>query len=223
MKRLRPIAIVGVVLSLGWLMFPFAEPKEPSYQGRRLSEWITDYETGVSGVIIGQKRVEVMRSARHAVKAIGTNAIPTLLQWLQATNSPKKVTLNKLLDKQSLIHFRFRGAGDWQLMAAEGFNLLGNDAEPAVPALTQLLGSEDKNLWARVWDCFFLIEQDKKILSPIILQLLHNQNVNIRFGAADYLSKVHKDEAEKAGIYKMFPELKPPTTNTLETNSPAAK
>jgi lipopolysaccharide export system protein LptC len=43
MKRLPVIVIVVVVLLLGQLVFHNATPKEPSYQGRTLTQWVREY------------------------------------------------------------------------------------------------------------------------------------------------------------------------------------
>lgn len=43
MKRLGIIVIVAGFLITGWVVFQPAKPKEPSYQGRTLMQWLIEY------------------------------------------------------------------------------------------------------------------------------------------------------------------------------------
>jgi HEAT repeat protein len=88
---------------------------EPRYDGKTLSEWL---ETKT--YLPGTKEVDPAREAqvKVAVRAIGTNALPYLLDWLAADET------------------RFRGS--------LGFSILGKAAAPAIPALSSMLtGTND--------------------------------------------------------------------------------
>jgi hypothetical protein len=81
---------------------------EPRYLDKSLSEWIPLARDR------GQVFVPIDRRAPSAVRQIGTNAIPWLLQWLRS-DQPETVRLG-----------------------LEGFALLGPSAKPAMPELLEM-------------------------------------------------------------------------------------
>jgi RNA polymerase sigma factor (sigma-70 family) len=85
-------------------------PSEPSYQGRRLSEWLEDIEFG--------QPQEKRQKAGEAVRHMGVKTLPFLLTALAP-------------DKQATDH-RYN-------QAAWAFDALGPIAGPAIPQLTKLL------------------------------------------------------------------------------------
>src|ERR1700722_3235020 len=177
MKRPRVILILFAILLLGVLVFCLIQPREPSYHGRKLSEWLRDYGGNSRGLVsaIGRSGVRgPTDAAEQAVRAIGTNAIPTFLRWVQTIDSPMKEKWNALLDKQSVIRFRFHKPGEFLNMAYTGFTILGQDALPAIPDLMQLMKSQDITIRIRAVDCMCKITVDKAVLLPSFLQVLQD-------------------------------------------------
>jgi hypothetical protein len=87
--------------------------------------------------LIKQKR----RRDEEAIRQIGTNGLPTLLDIVSVEQWNRKLVLSKLKSKD----FR-EGAGRKDVptdtlrgMAVDGFAILGTNAEPAIPQLTKLL------------------------------------------------------------------------------------
>jgi hypothetical protein len=223
MKRLRIILISLAVLLVGVLVLCLVQPKEPSYQGRKLSEWLRYYyESGWDLDKFADVGAST-RASEHAVKEIGTNAIPALLRWLKTKASPIKIKLNSLLDRQSVISFRFKTTNDWSKLAECGFLMLGDDAMPAVPALVRLSNSQDEKQREHALLCILYIDKDKKRLLPVLLQLFRSPTNDLTSTLAQYLDSNYPNDAERAGVYKMFPDLKPSTTNGAGTNLPAAQ
>ncbi len=228
MKRLRVIAIVVAVLLAGCLVIYFATPKEPSYQGRTLTQWFWKFNRLRGDVAAYDTtlppHLEEFKSSERAIRAIGTNAIPTLLAWVRdAKSTPIRERLNLLLERQTLIRFRFRLPVEKLWMAEECFDLLGTNALPAVPALVQLLQSPKMYQRQNAIDALSNITHDRTVMLPLLLPLLHSSDEDVRFRAAFCLREKFPDEAEKAGVYEMFPRLKPSTTNSVPANPPAAK
>jgi len=223
MKRLRVIVIAAVVLFLGWLLSHRIEPREPSYQGRRLSTWIYDYFDATRPHSKFPDPRATRQAAQHAIKEMGTNAIPTLLQWLQATDSPMKTRLNSLLNKQHYVRFRFLTAGQKQSMADLCLQTLGKDALPAVPALIKICQSGGSSQRAWALGSLLSITRDRETVLPLLLDLFHGPDASAQVVAAIYLHDNYPDAAEKAGVYQKFPQWKHSATNTVETNSPAAR
>src|SRR5579862_6987208 len=95
-------AAVGI-LWLGWRL-----PREPVYQGKRLSIWLQGYQTN---------RVQMT----EAVRAIGTNSIPTLLRLLREDDSSLKSMLLKLLAKQKRFKMPYTPAAECNREGLTGF------------------------------------------------------------------------------------------------------
>ena len=218
--------IIVVVLLLGWLVFRPTEPKEPSYQGRKLSEWIDEWAETTWKITPSLDDKATSQAAKVAVKVIGTNALPILLEWLKAKDSPLKSRLNSCLDRQSYIQFRFRTSDYWYGMAMAGFALLGDDAKTAIPDLKKLSLSGDAGHRRGVFDCLCSVDEGKGLLLPLILEKLHDPDDRMQVMAGLHLNYYYPEEAEKAGVYQMFPKLnfpKPKPSIKVATNSPATK
>lgn len=132
------VAACGVLAVVAGLFWPSGEP-EPRYQGKKLSEWIAvPYLNGTD--LNDAKRAEA------AVREIGTNALPYLIRWI---NHPTPVVptrvdaaIEKLNQKtgQQWIAFRYKKS-QRASYSAWAFHILGPQAGPAIPQLTQLLRS----------------------------------------------------------------------------------
>lgn len=113
---------------------------EPSYQGKRLSWWVVQYEQNPAG----------REEAQRAIAQIGTNALPTLLQWINYEEPPWRTKLVDRFDPGGrpprritvfLRHVAMGGAGRRARAANEGFMALGTKAHPAIIELATLMGS----------------------------------------------------------------------------------
>src|SRR5882724_2417304 len=71
--------IIIILLACGVFIaaavFFIRHDREPSYQGRSLTEWMTAYNVASSA--------EETDEATKAIRQLGTNAIPHLLKWIQ--------------------------------------------------------------------------------------------------------------------------------------------
>lgn len=171
-----------VVSTAGWLVSPTAPP-EPRYQGRRLTEWLADTEFSDAGGYLSA-------SATKAIRAMGTNALPYLLWMVESEkDSPPKNRANRLLEKQSVIKFRFTSYSYGCGPGADGFGPLGETAAPAVPRLMKLLENPRTSLQAR----FALM----RIGFPAVLSLaeaLTSKSAHVKAVAAEVLSYMPRDQ-----------------------------
>jgi len=163
---------------------------EPSYQSKKLSQWLSLYQKA-------DPNTPDETRARNAVRAIGTNGIPTLVQMLTSTD----------LEVQDAGH--------------KGFEILGSSAAQAVPALAKLLTGTNKLvrftaaqalgeigapalpvLMAGLTNRSFAIGTDSALAIvnlgtnaapaiPILLNDLQNPNHFYRERAADALGNLH--------------------------------
>lgn len=81
-------AILATVVVATWVLVlqVVPAPQEPSYEGKRLSEWVIDLN--------GEFTVEQAR----ALDAMGTNAIPHLLRWVAYDTPPWKTHAYRVMN-----------------------------------------------------------------------------------------------------------------------------
>ena len=136
MKKKRLILLVlSVIVLLGVLtavIISVSEPTEPTYQGKRLSYWLREYDLSRET----KKREAINQALREN---INTNAIPTLLRLLRAKDSASKLKLMWALERIPLIKFHYWPAEPRNRAAGIGFGILGSNAAPAVPELMEIL------------------------------------------------------------------------------------
>lgn len=145
-KRKRFLVAALVVALLGWLAWTSLRgpASEPVYQGKSLRAWLVQLEDADS-------QVERDKAAA-AVRQIGTNAIPTLLQMLREEESPFITTFLAWRGgwyNPFEIHI-WGGPSDVAQRAAAGFDELGPAAASAVPELARML---DQNISRECTSC----------------------------------------------------------------------
>src|SRR5438046_10104834 len=92
-KKRFCVVLIGGGVTVGALVPIFNREREPSYGGKRLSEWVEGYATGKRSE---ERRVGKEDSARQAVGRMGTNAIPFLIKWMRY-EMPKQPTCKSRL------------------------------------------------------------------------------------------------------------------------------
>jgi hypothetical protein len=135
-------AVLAVVLLIGVLAAFVTREKEPAYQGRSLSEWLSAYDQA--------NATAPAKEAEAAIQQIGTNALPCLLECVRYERPKRGIrpALAHLLRvmphafrRQALVEWAYdeRGAS----RAGRGimaFAILREDqARPAIPELARLL------------------------------------------------------------------------------------
>jgi hypothetical protein len=169
---LGSLALIGALAILTWNLLP-TTAKEPVYEGKTLSQLLFHREADFIWMpndfyghihdelwsdLVSQPVVEDTRSPRAApifnpLSRIDTNTIPLLLQWMEARSTPwdrvrdiagerLPLQLGFLVDPYMIGAWSSR-AGRWRIAAQEGFGWLGTNAEPALPALSNLLHSAE--------------------------------------------------------------------------------
>jgi hypothetical protein len=108
-----------------------AADAEPSHNGRPLSDWLADVRAGPGFSIVGRPN-----PPKDAVRAMGTNAIPTLLKWISYERSPS----DNFPPAPEVPHWRWHTLNPDELgdAADSGFGFLGPVALPAIPELVRL-------------------------------------------------------------------------------------
>jgi hypothetical protein len=153
--------------------------REPSYKGYSLYEWLCDYEAidrsyPLRDRVLTQGALEgALREPTAAIRQIGTNAIPSLLAWIE--NGP---SLSRIHD----LNASEREALHRAQLAVIGFELLGAEGRSACPALGRLASDPRKEDVAEpALDALVNIGGDAV---PELVSILTNTNAPWRFKAA---------------------------------------
>jgi len=166
------VGIVSAVLGAILVVVFWSGPKEPKYQGKKLSEWL-------AGVYKNPSETTV------AVKSIGTNAIPFLLTWIREVDSARYAKRAALVAKfpawVKRIHLvanwmggdgRERSERGWR--AVEGFRILAIEGAPAIRDLVTLY-TNSASVWVVRQASHSLAHLGKDGLPPLI-EALSNPN-----------------------------------------------
>ncbi|MDB6065659.1 MAG: repeat-containing protein [Pedosphaera sp.] len=183
-KRARIVLALAVVAFVGGVVWLELQPKEPVYERKGLSEWLEDY------INLPPDELE---KANQAVRHIGTNAVPTLLRYLQAKDSPLTDRLFALAQKQHFIKVYHISARERQFEGALGFRGLGAKAKDAIPLLRKLYEDATPEGRARIAWALGEIGPEAKSTIPLLLRALGDANVELRASAAHALGGIHAE------------------------------
>jgi HEAT repeat protein len=137
-KRVK-IALAVVFALVGVFVWRMAQPSEPVYKGKTLSKWLKVYTPLIWRVKGPEELSEAEQDANAAVRQAGTNAIPTLLRMLRAKDSTLTTKLLDFAQWQSIFKIDYPRAEGWNLAALRGFEMLGAQAQSAVPAIIDVV------------------------------------------------------------------------------------
>lgn len=144
--------ILGLIV-LAVVCFAFLQPRaEPKYQGRYLSEWLATYDAARHRLAVStvhnpsDPNQQALAQAEHAVRAIGTNALPYLVAWIDSDLPPWRTNLRaklpRWLARRDVVTRAILGGAFYRSGAAVfGFKILGTNATPAIPELEALMKS----------------------------------------------------------------------------------
>jgi len=127
------LVLLGVIVLAG---FKAMQPKEPEYQGRKLSEWVQ---------FIGHDKTKQQNTeALAALRAMGPNLFPPLIDQLCDKIPKWKWWLSEIAWEHGMDPFDNFGGNPVQINAYGAFLALKKDAYPAIPMLVQRLEIEDE-------------------------------------------------------------------------------
>ena len=136
MNRRRILLTIALIIGAFTLIVSTLK-KEPMADGKTISQWLE---------ILGDGHSDKRELAAAAILKIGTNAIPWMLHEIKQGNSPAKLWLQEQTERQSLIKFTFEDKDKHREHAEAAFEILGEAAASAIPALMKLMEKEH-NLW----------------------------------------------------------------------------
>jgi hypothetical protein len=121
------LATAVVVAAAGWFLFS-GDDGEPSYHGRKLSEWIVRYGEAETN---SPQRLE----AAGAIQHIGTNGLAHVMELIQYESGPWREGMKEVLGDG----FRDRRLEAARFASMYWFGTVGPDARSAIPKLLQIL------------------------------------------------------------------------------------
>jgi hypothetical protein len=132
-RQIALFAVLGLTIAVAGL---FAlRPREPVYEGRRLTEWLQELD---KTPFTKESRDQAIEAVRH----IGTNAIPFLEQLLRPDPWWKQKFI-ELSRKSPKVRLRLTRAARRQRLAVRGIEALGPLAKPLIPMMIELLKEGD--------------------------------------------------------------------------------
>jgi hypothetical protein len=158
--------LVAVLGGVAWLVLRPGET-EPVYQGKPLSVWLRSFDMGTA-----KEEADV---AADAVRHIGTNALPMLLEMIRSKDSKWESIVIEVNRRQSLVHLPLELGLARRMRAASAFHALGAEARPAVPALVEVLFNNPDNTEASL----ALVAIGPEAIPPL-MQALTNGDPKIR-------------------------------------------
>jgi HEAT repeat protein len=183
-RLLFAVALVGI---LSWFAWFILKPREPSYQGRSLSNWLEEASEGGFGIY-----PDARPEAVNAIRQIGTNAIPTLLKMAKAKDSKLTFFLRKWNNRFPRLDLPFFPTEEMRGLAVTGFYVLGPKAKSAVPGLTGLLKSDDEDIRITAALCLGCLHEEAKPAVPELMKEFEREvsRTNQIFAAAFALGKI---------------------------------
>jgi len=179
-KRMRLLGMVAAGIALATLLIAIRHEREPCYQDRPISQWMRQTRHA-DEEYWNPETDPAWQATTHAVKQMGHDAIPFLLKWAQAHQSPLEEKLCYGLNQ----HLRFQLPTRWEfwnrnMMAISGFTMLGNEAKAAWPTLIRLTYDTDwERRYVALW-CLFESRPDEETFLPVLLRLSHDPNPRIQ-------------------------------------------
>ena len=180
--------LVGVVV--GWLAWRASGRREPVFEGRTLSNWLDHHVA--SSAASPPYGSPGWKEADDAIRHIGTNGIPTLLQMLRAKDRPPWV--RKLIEtarRFGLRRLQYRYAVDLHEEAEYAFEMLGSTAASAVPELIRIY---EQNLSPSSQSCTALalghIGRGAEAALPVLIHDFAHTNADVRFHAVSAVMSI---------------------------------
>ena len=193
MKKRRQIGlllVLGLVISV--VAFIVLSTREPAYQGKRLSQWLEEFNRVNPG--------EINQEAESAMLQIGTNALPFLVRNLCSLDPHYKLTLMQWYNKWSPKKILFKPLADRQGPTLMAFYVLGKAGKlgPAAEPYITALGDKLNSRYGPDAAAFALLQIGAKSM-PCLSDALENSNPLVRQWAAIALAKLNL-EFEKRGF-----------------------
>jgi hypothetical protein len=182
------VLFVGTVLALLFLWTTIQ--REPIFEGRTLSSWLDHHVA--SSAANPPYNSPAWKKADEALRSIGTNAIPTLLEMIQAKDPPSIVlTLRQMAERHLWMRPIYRYARFRNEEAEYAFEVLHTNAITAVPGLIEIY---EKDISPSSQRCAALalghIGRGAQAALPVLIRHFTHTNNDVRFYAVSAVMSI---------------------------------
>jgi hypothetical protein len=178
---MRPKLLVLVLCVVGILSLFFMlsrQVPEPMYEGRPLSEWVVRSFTPQ----YHRDDSEVQRGT-HAIREIGTNAIPHLLRWIRHEEHPWKTRLREITSERLGRHFFNSRDPFLGYCAVLAFGVLAPVPDQTIEQLARLARkTESRDVAVRALEAMGLSRNSNAI--PPLVEIIMGHQTELRGSAA---------------------------------------
>jgi hypothetical protein len=190
---LAVVVLALVAGGMGWLLLSFG-PRDPVYKGKPLSYWLEGYDSpGAANYPPNHPNAPTYQEASEAVRALGTNAIPTLLRQLRRRDSKAKEAFMNLLRRQHFIKVSPPSTTQY-IEPLDGFQDVGVGASNAVPQLVALFERDPSPVPQMAIPAILGdIGSAAEAAVPAMLQGMRHTNAVVRNNAIYALRKINAD------------------------------
>jgi HEAT repeat protein len=201
MKNWKIRVVVAVVLALALArvalrLQPVAQ--EPVYQGRPLRAWLEEFDHGYDTTNYS--------AAQEAMRAMGTNTLPFLTQYLRRKDPPFYQQRLRLMSKLHLLRGQVDYAVFWRRRAATACGELGPNGAAAFPAMREAMNDPHA-----ASDVGAALSRMFPSSAPVLTNILATGNVTARCRAADALvTAFSHPEIEEMGRTALLKSLRDP-------------
>ena len=130
MKRRRILLLLALVaVGAGIVLIAPRGPKEPVYEGKRLTQWIEE--------CYNRNTAESRETSRRVLKAMGTNALPFLLHQFAQKDSRWTASLKNWVYSHRMMRAQYDADMKRLYIINFGLHSLGADAAPGLPELAR--------------------------------------------------------------------------------------
>jgi HEAT repeat protein len=136
-RRIASItAVLALLTFLAWLTF---HSSEPSYQGKSLSAWLDQARQNNEGAYEFFSDIHLDTPSARAIRAMGKDALPTLLRMAHTRDTPLRRALGDLSEHHPWLGLHAQNLKKIHDKTAYGFLVLGPEAKTALPELISML------------------------------------------------------------------------------------
>jgi len=137
--RRRIVWITAVLAALAFLAWVTFHSSEPSYRGKSLDAWLEQAMQNQEGAFEFLSDIHLDTPSARAIRAMGKDALPTLLRMAHTRDTPLRRELGNLSEHHPWLGLHPRNFKEIQEKAAYGFLILGPEAKTALPELISML------------------------------------------------------------------------------------
>jgi hypothetical protein len=195
-----------VLLSLvAFVMLGVWVGHEPTWGGHSISYWLDEWDTHQR--LGPEYSKEPVVTVQHALDRIETKALPQLMSWLKAEDSPLRTRINALLERQTYLRFRFQTALEQHCLAEKGFCYYGDVAKPIQRDLLAIIRREhpQSDRYQRFCCALFLTRPERELFLPVCRDALNGPNLLLRSIAAQWIVELYPEDASEIVRTKAIP------------------